>query len=332
MNDVFQYCFEKNDYIQKQLEGYFSLLRVAMEENFGESVSILLVGSLSRGEGTWVRKSDKTYLVSDIEYFVIIEDRTLEKLAIKNIIDEVNNSFFVDKQAGSFHIDYTFMSKSEIPYLEKKLMVFEAKKFGKTIVGSDFSYLFPEVTINNINFFDLKDIISHRLFSMIYYGEKCKSSEQEYIYLLAKNSLDLMTVYLANRGILEGGFFPRYKKLCQVCQNTNLIHYFGQCLDVKMGHPERISLSTKDMKNVFCTLCDELYNETHIPFLNYCSNFKRRLRRLAGVLKRSVKNHTITTFKLQFLRLSKCYKECEIMDFRMIKKHYVLYGYPEEAE
>ena len=54
-----------------------------------------------------------------------------------------------------FHIDNTYVCR-ELPDLERKLLTFDARNMGITVVGEDFKNLIPEIDIHNINYYDLK--------------------------------------------------------------------------------------------------------------------------------------------------------------------------------
>ena len=194
-----KYFRKENVALEEKIDSYFERIEKYNREHFEGKLSVMLLGSLSRGEATWVKDGENDKMLSDIEYFTIYPDGFMAFSEYNEMCERAKNEVFGNQKSSLFHIDNTFVKKEALCYMERKLITYDAKCMGKTVVGEDCVKLLPEITIENINLCDIKDILTHRIFYVLYYGKEMgeKGKTEEYKYLLSKNSLDLMTVILA---------------------------------------------------------------------------------------------------------------------------------------
>ena len=220
------YFYKENKALEQLIDSYFKGIEKYSNENSDGLLSVILLGSLSRGEATWIETKNGPLMVSDIEFFTVYPEGFSDLKGYLEYCDNVANEVFGKDNSSLFHIDNALVCVNSLALLERKLLTYDAKRMGKTVVGKDYISLIPEINLKNINLWDIKDILTHRVFSALYYGLPLKNAgnEAEYRYNIAKNSLDLMTVMLVNHKILESGFINRYNKIkellclkCQIC-------------------------------------------------------------------------------------------------------------------
>ena len=203
---------------------------------------------------------------------------------------------------------------------------------GKTISGENRLDLFPKIDIHNINLVDIRDILTHRVFSVLYYGLPLKAANRmdEYRYSIAKNSLDLMTVILVNNGLLKSGFQRRLMELQHLEIDDRMKAYFTYCLNVKFSENIDADFSIEEMENFFIFIVEKLDMQFEYHLSNFISNFTSIIRRKMGVLKRGIIKKNFKFSQRRHLhRLISEYKDGKIT-VSSINDNFVLNGYPYE--
>lgn len=322
------YFHKENAALEKLIDDYFSALANYNDRRFGGRLSVMLLGSLSRGEGTWEKSGSGYRLLSDIEYFTVHPD-DFNAFSEFTVEAERIGKIIFGKQSDIFHIDNSFISRSSLPRMERKLLTYDAKCFGKCVVGEDVVKLLPEMTLDNINLYDIRDILTHRAFSVLYYGIPMKKSGDisGYTYSLAKNSLDLMTVILAQHGILKSGFINREKEIEKLGIDEKIKSYFRFCLAIKLcEQPDKV-FSAEEAKNMFIKIERELAHSFEIPARYFFVNFRTVMRRFLGMCKRSLKYRKIPRRGHLNRLMSSIEKETEITQTEKYD-NLVINGYP----
>ena len=180
-----EYFYTNNVDLCKKIDDFFSSIEKANKEQFDGKISIILLGSLSRGEGTWKMVGDYPILLSDIEFLTIFENGFKRFSEYENLLAKSKTKFFANQSSELFKIDNSYVKNNKLSKMEKKLLIYDAKIFGKTMVGSNYLELLPDVTIDNINLNDIYEILVHRLFSVLYYGNKLR----KYLLTMHKNMI-----------------------------------------------------------------------------------------------------------------------------------------------
>ncbi len=330
------YFHKANARLEEQVDRFFRLLSAQNDRYFGGELTVVLLGSLSRGEGSWYRAADGSeHLLSDIEFFTVCPRGFSERERFDRAIAAAAQAVFGGETSPFFHLDNSYLCITRLPRLEKKLLTYEAAVFGRCVVGKDVRSLFPPVDIRSINYLDIRNILVHRVFSVLYYGRPLKQSGQieAYRYSLAKNSLDLMTVLLVSRGILEGGFARRLDRLFSLDIDEQLKRYFASCLRIKFSEPEPVSFSTDQMEEIFFRLVTDLSEHFRIPPRTFRDHFLSILRRKLGICKRGLRcRHPVFSQRAHLRRLLAVFRQGGQLTRRELLDNFVLNGYPAEKE
>lgn len=324
------YFYKENNELEKKVNRYFGGLADFNNKHFDGKMSVVLLGSLSRGEGSWINESGRDILVSDIEFFTVYPEEISSLKEYDEFITSYAREVFGENASSLFHADNSYVPKSKLKSMEKKLLTYDAVHFGKCVVGEDVMPLFPKIEINNINLYDIRDILTHRVFAVLYYGFPLKEqgNEAEYRYCLAKNSLDLMTVLLLENGILESGFINRYNKIKELSIDEKIKDYFGYCLSLKLGEPYDTFFTTEEMESMFISLVKELAKGFKLNLKNIQLNIKHIIRRRLGMLKRALKYKNIAFSKHHLNNLITSFENENKITGKEIKDNLVLNGYP----
>lgn len=321
-----------NEYLEKKITDFFQIIEQYNQKEFNGEISMLLLGSLSRGEASWKRINGVDTIVSDIEVLTLLPVGFSKIERLYQLFDEVKTKCFPDQKSSLFHIDYCIcccgynMSK-----MERKLLTYDANVFAYTVVGKDYKYTMPKVTYYNINMQDIWEVLVHRIFSVLYWGKPLKDSGnmEEYRYNIAKNSLDLMTVLLINKGQLVSGFSNRLEAIKKLNISKEIKLYFEYCLSVKFSTKCELFYSIEDMEKLFVQILEEQNEAFECHLRNYFVNFKQIFKRHAGQVKRTMQTKHIACSQKKHLKnmieLFKCNSQ---LKKKNLLDNYVLNGYP----
>lgn len=325
------YFYKECRLLEDKIGLYFDKISEYNQKECGDGLSVILLGSLSRGEGTWIETENGPLMLSDIEYFTVYPDGFTGLSQYTEKLTEIADEVFGKDSSSLFHIDNSMVSLSAMSALERKLLTYDAKQVGKTVVGEDRISLLPEVNLSNINTWDIKDILTHRVFSALYYGLPLKNEkgETEYRYNIAKNSLDLMTVLLVRYGEIESGFIKRLALVKELPVSESIKNYFEFCLSLKLGSQCEHSYDTDEMEKIFISLVKKLKKEFKIKPKNLLVNAKTVSRRALGIVKRAVKNRCFPSFS-HLSSLIESFEKGEKLTAKQKKVNLVINGYPVE--
>lgn len=319
--------YTNNKDVDKFIDAYLQQLKMLVKKNCDGKVSVLLIGSLARGEGTWKYINSIPELVSDIEYLIIYEEGFITN-NLRDEIDRLNQIYVNASHSSTFHIDYSFIKRSDLKNLERKLLVYDSKMSGALIIGREVVDDFPEININNINLIDIRDVIIHRVFAVSFYGDAIDNHESdEYSYLISKNMLDLMTVILASKGVLISGFGNRLNYIEDNNLCPELLEVFKQCLAVKLNCLTERTYSNEELRSIFIKTCDDLFFHFKLYPKNNILNFYSIIRRILGIVKRSIIYRHMVEFGY-YNRLSYNFKSEDHITRRIMLDNLVVNGFP----
>lgn len=190
----------------------------------------LVAGSAARGEMTFVCKNDRLLSLSDIELIVVDHcglDKDLCRREIERLVHELD-------LGANFSIDYDFLSAIRLRTLRNRLFTFEAFHRGRELVGSPKIY-FPNFKVSRLDMVDLNLSLLWRVFALEKAFISTNSSiESEYDkrfynqYFLARNILDLFTVYLYFTGGSETTYSSRLEAAIELADSDAFLRSFLQ--------------------------------------------------------------------------------------------------------
>lgn len=324
-----QYFYHDHPQLREAIDHYFAALSDYNDTHFDGCLSILLLGSLSRGEATWVDTEAGPVMASDIEFFTVYPTGFDGFAEFDQAMKDAAQQCFSAFQSTLFHIDNGYVCRTQLPRLERKLLTFDAMNMGKIVMGEDVRPLLPRVTKENINWADIRDILTHRMFAVLHYGYPLKKAGEweQYRCCLAKNSLDLMTVLLLRHGQLTSGFANRLEQVNTLAIDEAMKDYFAYCLSIKLGtHPER-EYTVEQMETLFLQILRGLQQDFHVPFKNRMINAKFVMRRGLGMFKRALQyRHVPAPGHLR--RLIVQFEQKQPLTVRNCRDNLVINGYP----
>lgn len=327
------YFWNEKAELSKQVDSFFEYLAKVNDTRFDGQLTIVLLGSMSRGEATWTYEKGKFQIISDLEFFTIYPSSFSNNKAFEAEIQNGKNLFFVDQDSILFHIDNTFICLEDIPKLPRKVITYDTKNMGKVVVGNkQIIDLFPSVSLENINREDIWDIMVHRLFYVLYYGDALKQSKQlhEYRYTIAKNALDLMTVILASHNIINTGFNAKLESIKELNLSKEYKDFFSYCLDIKFNNSAKSEYEISQMEEIFIKIIYYCQLHFKVGLANRVSNIRFILKRRLGIIKRMISCRQITFGRKHFLKkLINVYNTDRKLSKSMIKESFVLNSYPK---
>ncbi len=324
-----KYFYKENRYLEELIDRYFSRISEYNKTKFNGELSVVLLGSLSRGEATWIESSEGFSMISDIEFFTVFPKGFNGFAEFTNFIEATAEEIFKDQKSTLFHIDNTFLCRNALPGMERKLITYDAKCMGKVVVGPDVINELPEISLENINLWDIKDVLTHRVFSVLYYGFPLKTAGklEEYRYSIAKNSLDLMTVLLVCHGKLASGFINRLEIVKTLPISEEIKDYFSYCLSIKLSESSEKTFSIEEMEKLFFSITVALSKQIKVPLKNTLVNFKHVVRRVCGMAKRALIYRYIP-HKNHLQELIALLETKRPLTDREIKNNLIINGYP----
>lgn len=321
------FCYKQNSVIENSIQGFFTLADDMIKSDFSNAVSLLLLGSLSRGEGSWITADDgRPRLVSDIEFYAVRTEGALNETEFLRRLRELGDDCLSDFATGDFHIDISFISRNQLKNADRKLLVYDANAFGKIVAGPVIELQFPIITAATINRFDIREIASHRAYAVL---TADITKEPEYRYILAKNTLDLMIILLVSYGLIESGFIRRFRALGDLDISDEYKRFFKYCLDIKLGGDVADEYEIESMLKLFIEINEFARGKLHITPANIRINRRKVARRLLGIAKRAAQVKTTALPKRHYLSLIRALTNRASADEKLNRRHYVLYGYPQ---
>jgi len=188
---------------------------------------ILLAGSTSRGEESYLIKDEQQFLLSDIETIVVIEKLFGENNRLRDCFEFINSKygylFYNKKPKLEFSTKYLY----QIKYADRRFYNFELKFSGLQLFGDkDYLKMIPLINISNLNYAELNTILIHRLISVA----NNLLNEINILarrYTICRNLLDIPTIILPYEGHLLCGYKKRIESLVKIKNSKLFNHYFN---------------------------------------------------------------------------------------------------------
>lgn len=300
------FCFQFN--YPKEIEEL--LKKIIQVLDIRGILSVIALGTLPRGELSFRLVDKKLQLFSDIEFVIIADGRINKKqqIILKRQLQELAKEF--QPNNPFFDIAVEFFSLRKFKKLPFKVRFYELKESGKVLLGQDVRNLIPEFNWGNRQIKDANNIILRRLFSILLHFpkqlfdlEKNNSAREAFKYVLARNSLDIATVILFEKGI----FLSTYKdKVDYIISNqSNFINDFGPDFPIFFKKCLKIKLEMDFSQDFLGLFEDTIENLKRLLAYILRKNGVKVNKSLLSVIKNTKKDifgeKDITTVKAKFI-------------------------------
>lgn len=210
--------------------------------------SLILTGSTSRGELSYRTQNGSLDLFSDYEFLLIVADD-----ADPNYLDGLTDYWHnLEESWGQksplFHIDSAPITVERLKNLPQFIRTFETKATGKVLFGEDLRHVIPDVTLDQLDYGELNEILLWRLWSATLYfplsllKEQATQTDAElFQFVLHRNSLDLTTWGMPYEKVLLPSFGQRIDHINANFQSLPL----AQFIDSEWAEWLTHSLDTK---------------------------------------------------------------------------------------
>jgi predicted nucleotidyltransferase len=192
--------------------------------NIPDVRSIILTGSLARGEGSISRHETTYFLHSDIEFLVVgSTNRRLDRLKVmsESIKNDISNSL-TEEFVSKIEIDLGVVGRDFFQQkMRPSIFAFDLTRFGKVVYGEidiiKSKYFFPAQDIPQEDALEL--LMNRAIELMCLNGSRC--SEKNPAYSLNKILLDMAGSFLAFTGQYVAPYAKRANALSTLTNTTN---------------------------------------------------------------------------------------------------------------
>jgi hypothetical protein len=233
-------------------------------------VSILLIGSTARDELSYLHGENGFDIYSDFEFVVIVKRMMTRdsKKKLDSILDQLIKKWSI--KSPLFHIDYGISTYTKFVHTPPILWAFEAKYLGVVVFGKDVRADLIDVNIENLDYGNLNELIIVRLWNMLIQVKNTflystQSDYEEFIlkFFYARNILDVLTIYLPNKGFLIGGYKKRTDHFSKKCTDEKwheFVKKINKVTDFKLLLKDSLPLLDlqKQFLNGFITLVEDI--------------------------------------------------------------------------
>lgn len=223
------------------------ILELINKENV---VSIIVSGSISRGELTSKEINGSLEIFGDFEFYIVVKDNISALDIYKPKIEKDYYRTKCNQKNMIFHVDSEVFREKDISKLPAKIRFFELKEKGQTVYGKDILEQIPGITPDTLDMRDTNDILYRRLHNILLnmteplLFNKPQVSELDSLsfkYILARNILDMTTIILAHKKYLIPSYNGRVEYISREYQKLNLSNLLDtgfpellkECLNVK---------------------------------------------------------------------------------------------------
>ena len=175
-------------------------------------IAVIVIGSTARGEMSFFRSHSTLMVRSDIEFYVLARRPRRLRRQLAPVLSALEREY--TRKWPAFHIDASYLTPARFRRLKPLIRHFELKKNGTTLLGEELISLAPEVTLDNLDWRELNDVVMWSLLSLAVRipaewlaGRKDLPPEDRVV--IARNILDITTWALPGLGVLLPTFSAR---------------------------------------------------------------------------------------------------------------------------
>lgn len=176
-----------------------------------EVYAAILMGSCSRGEESYYLDETGVWqLLSDYEFTVVTNKNSIPESVNKDL-SELNQKLKEEIVSPFFNLEWNFVWKKKLPLMDKRFINFEMSEAKYLICGDEGVFsLLPKISVCNLNFAELNSVVNHRLYHVL--RDFSRISEHQQKYMIARNTLDILSVVLPYEGKLICSYQKRLEQ------------------------------------------------------------------------------------------------------------------------
>jgi len=221
--------------------GYPPQIRVVLQKVIDiiveslKPVSILLLGSASRGEITYHTIGNNIDLLSDFEFLIVVKRGSKTPVDLVQRLEKVEES--MEPKNPLFHIDYGLARLDQLPNIRRTIRTFEMKCHGKIVYGQNLIHYLPNVNLMNLDRGWVRTLVLIRLANQLFLTPRKivlrKPSEYEQLifdYITARNILDIPTILLplSRSGVLLSSYADRVSFISDHLHEQEWVNIFEE--------------------------------------------------------------------------------------------------------
>ena len=223
---------------------------------FQEVYAAILMGSCSRGEESYYVNADgQRQLLSDYEFTIITNSNSIPE-ALDEKLRGLNSSLKEEIKSPFFNLEWNYVWKKKLPMMDRRFINFEMAEARCLICGNDAVFsLFPQIDVRNLNFAELNSVVNHRLYHV--FRDFAQIPEHQQKYLIARNTLDILSVVLPYEGMLICSYQKRLEHFPQALIGTSfsadILNRLRNCLEMKKNYSSALyeKLTAEEMLDTF---------------------------------------------------------------------------------
>lgn len=230
-----------------------------------EVYAAILMGSCSRGEESYyLNETGGWELLSDYEFTVVTNTNSIPE-AVNKDLTELNQKIKKEIKSPFFNLEWNFVWKKKLPLIDKRFINFEMSEAKCLICGDEGVFsLLPRVNIHNLNFAELNSVVNHRLYHVL--RDFSRISEHQQKYLIARNTLDILSVVLPYEGKLICSYKKRLEqfptKLAGAAFSEDILVRMNKSLEMKRNYSSPLynEVSVEELLNTFVSDMQNLHD------------------------------------------------------------------------
>jgi hypothetical protein len=215
--------YSKYSNADKEVKKHMEIIVTEVKKVIPDVVSVMVIGGLARGEGSFLIENKKVMPLNDYDIYVITNKKinfeilkTVSENASKRINKETNFSFSQSSNLMEFYVDLRNMTLDEIQKVEPMLKYFEIRKSARVIYGQDVMKIMPNFSLEEIPVEDGLRFLMNRASLLIESFDienlRDYNTKKTIFYYIGKNYLTFAESLL----LLNKKFVASYQKRAEV--------------------------------------------------------------------------------------------------------------------
>lgn len=230
-----------------------------------EVYAAILMGSCSRGEESYyLDDACRWQLLSDYEFTVVTNTNSISE-AVNKDLTELNQKLKREIVSPFFNLEWNFVWKKKLPLMDKRFINFEMSEAKYLICGDEGVFsLLPQINVHNLNFAELNSVVNHRLYHVLRDFSRIPEHQQK--YLIARNTLDILSVVLPYEGKLICSYQKRLGQfptaLAGVAFSDDILVRMNKSLEMKRNYSSPLynEVSVEELLNTFVSDMQNLHD------------------------------------------------------------------------